>query len=302
MPVDPFAGLPAKDRTPGSAHILDHWVQQASTTLGAGSARTGWILASTIVIAALQRALGPDGEPLFLLKGGVYLERRLGANARATKDVDTLFRGNFDEFSVALDQALAEPWGAVALSRTEMEIIDAPRMVKPRRFDVLLNIRGVTWRRIQVEVAFGDGHIGDHAERIPGPATDFFGITSPETLVGIAMDYQVAQKLHACTDPHQPPVFNNDRVRDIVDLTLIRGTFYPPGAELSGIRSAATDIFSVRAAEAVELGHTPRSWPPRVHTNPLWEATYRTPADQSGIALTLQEAIADLNDWIDLID
>lgn len=224
-----------------------------------GRREPGGFLASTVVIAALQRVLGPDGGPLFLLKGGLYLERRLGVNARTTRDVDTLFRGSLEEFADALDHALAEPWGPAALSRTEMEIIDAPRAIKPRRFDVLISIRGVTWRRIQVEVAFGDGRIGDHPERIPGPETGFFGITSTETPVGIAMDYQVAQKLHACSDPHQPPDFTNDRVRDIVDLTLIRGTFYPRGADLSGVRDAAEDIFMARAAEAIALCRSPRT-------------------------------------------
>lgn len=166
--------------------------------------------------------------PLFLLKGGVYLERRLPAGSRATKDVDTLFRGSLSEFTDALDLTLAQPCGPIALTRTEIATIDAPRQVKPRRFDVLLAIRGITWRRIQVEVAFGDGRIGERAERMPAPQAGFFGIATPPELVGIAMDYQVAQKLHACTDPHELPDMQNDRVRDIVDLNLIRDIFYPP--------------------------------------------------------------------------
>lgn len=44
---DPFAALPAKDRTPNSARVLDQWVQHASTNLGTRADRTGWILAST---------------------------------------------------------------------------------------------------------------------------------------------------------------------------------------------------------------------------------------------------------------
>lgn len=50
-----------------------------------------------MVVAALQRAVAPDGHPRFLLKGGTYLELRLGLETRATKDVDVLFRGNFDD-------------------------------------------------------------------------------------------------------------------------------------------------------------------------------------------------------------
>jgi hypothetical protein len=38
------------------------------------------------------------------------------------------------------------------------------------------------------------------------------------------MRYQIAQKVHASTDPHNPPEFVNDRARDVVDLLLLRAT------------------------------------------------------------------------------
>ncbi|MGB4779081.1 nucleotidyl transferase AbiEii/AbiGii toxin family protein [Microbacterium sp.] len=302
MSDDPFAALPEKDRMPASARVLDQWVHQASAALGTTVARTGWILASTIVVAALQRALGQDQQPLFLLKGGVYLERRLGASARATRDVDTLFRGSADEFVLALDEALAQPWGPVTLSRSPIQTIDAPRIVKPRRFDILLALRGVTWRRVQVEVAFDDGHIREHSDRIAAPSTDFFGIQTPDALIGIAMAYQVAQKLHACTDPHEPPTFVNDRVRDLVDLLLIKHAYYPTPGSLDAVRAAAIDVFQSRAAEAAQVGRHPRLWPPTIVTNPLWANTFETPAEQAGVSSTLDELIAELNEWIAAID
>lgn len=302
MSDDPFAALPEKDRTPASARVLEQWVHQASAALGANAARTGWILASTIVVAALQRALGPDHQPLFLLKGGVYLERRLGESARATRDVDTLFRGSVDEFVLVLDEVLAQPWGPVTLSRTPIQIIDAPRIVKPRRFDVLLSLRGITWRRVQVEVAFDDGEIREHSDRIAAPSTDFFGIQTPDALIGIGMAYQIAQKLHACTDPHDPPMFVNDRVRDLVDLLLIKRTYYPTAGSLDLVRDAVNDVFRTRAAEAAQIGRHPRSWPPIIVTNPLWMDTFATPAGQAGVSSTLDEIIVELNEWIVAID
>jgi len=302
MSDDPFAALPEKDRTPVSARVLEQWVHQASAALGTNAARTGWILASTVVVAALQRALGHDRQPLFLLKGGVYLERRLGASARATRDIDTLFRGSVDEFVLALDEALAQPWGPVTLSRSPIQTIDAPRIVKPRRFDVLLSLRGVTWRRVQVEVAFDDGHVREISDRVAAPSTGFFGIQTPDALVGIAMAYQVAQKLHACTDLHEPPTFVNDRVRDLVDLLLIKRAYYSRPGLLDVVRGAALDVFQVRAAEAAQIEMRPRSWPPTIVTNPLWASTFATPAAQAGVSLTLDDLIAELNEWITAID
>jgi len=70
-----------------SARQLDQWVRDARELTGGAEQRIGWVLASTVVIAALQRILGHDGRPLFLVKGGLYLELQLGLKARATKDV-----------------------------------------------------------------------------------------------------------------------------------------------------------------------------------------------------------------------
>lgn len=69
--------------------------------------------------------------------------------------------------------------------------------VKPRRFKVQLDIRGVRWRSIQVEASFAEGSSGHHTGSLPAPSTGFFGIDRPDETVTIAMGYQIAQKLHA---------------------------------------------------------------------------------------------------------
>lgn len=298
MAHDPFSGLPDKDRVPRSARILDAWVRDAQAVVGTRGDRVGWILASTIVVASLQRAVEED-TPLFLLKGGTLIERALDLKARATKDVDTLFRGAVEELEDRIDAALAMPWGELTMERTGIEVIErARRVVKPRRFKVQLDIRGVRRRSVKVEVAFPEGNVADDAERLPALSTEFFGIERPEELATISMAYQVAQKLHACTDPDEPPAFINDRVRDIADLILIRDAFYPTGSDLSAVR-AACDIFAARAAEASELGLSTRAWPPHVVANSVWESTWNIPAAQAEIELSLADAIAEVNHWVE---
>ncbi|TFD49824.1 hypothetical protein E3T55_10745 [Cryobacterium frigoriphilum] len=302
MTGNPLNDLPDKDRRPSSAAMLNRWVQDAQKLAGGTGARTGWILASTIVVAALQRTLGPDGDPLFLLKGGVYLEHKLGLASRATQDVDTLFRGELDQFLSALDTALAEPWGDITLTRSNVSVIAIiSRRVKPRRFHIVLSLKGVTWRRIQVEVAFPEGAIADAAERFPAPRLGYFGVQTAAELAGITLAYQVAQKLHACSDPHQPPIFSNSRVRDIVDLLLIRETFYPQPTDLGPLRIAAEDVFAARAAEATDLGFPPRRWPPLIVSNPLWEDEYDRPAAEVKISYSLDDAIRQVNHWVEQI-
>lgn len=275
------------------------WLRDAQTRTGVGEKRIGWLLASTVAVAALQRALGADEEPLFLLKGGLFMEFHLGLDARVTKDVDALFRGGVERFESALDAAISEPWGPFTLQRTAIEeITGARRLAKPRRFDLKLLIKGTVWRRIKVEISFPEGHIADGLESVPTPRAGFFGITTPDHLSGIAMAYQVAQKLHACTDPDDPPEFLNDRVRDVVDLLLIRDRFYG-GLAAIDVRAACVDVFSARAAEASEVGQPVRRWPPVLAVpNEEWARAYPALAESVDISLTLDQAVSALNDWI----
>ena len=302
MSASPFERLPSKDRIPGSTRHLQRWVEDASRTIGSPAGeRVGWLVASTIVVAALQRAVDADGRALFLLKGGVYLEHRLGQGARATKDVDTLFRGRVESFTDDLDAALAEPWGPLTLTRSAVEEVRAPRLVAPRRFDVVLSIRGVTWRRIQVEVAFPEGRVAEDAEPVPSPPLRFFGLRDAPDLVAITMAYQVAQKVHACTDPHLPPERPNTRVRDVADLLLVRDRLYPEPQSWQPVTDACADVFAARAVEAEALGLPTRGWPPLVVANEVWEADWTRVAASTGSPPSLTTAVDEVNAWIEAL-
>ena len=148
-----LAELTAKAKAPGSARILQTWIAQAQDRIGSVGPRLGWLVATTVVTAALQRVVDNSGAALFLLKGGTMLQYRLSGMSRTTQDVDGLVRGDIDEFLAELDEALGEPWGPLTLVRGEVETIDVPhKVVKPRRFGVIVMLNGVTWRRIQIEV------------------------------------------------------------------------------------------------------------------------------------------------------
>jgi len=290
--------LPNKSRSVPSARALNTWVRDAVQLTGLRERRIGWMLASTVVIAALQRTLGDDGRPLILAKGGVYLEMQLGIAARATQDIDTLFRGTVDEFMVTLRQVMSAPWGPFTLETSDVEIITGvKKLVKPRRFEVQLIVKGAVWRKVKVEVAFPEGQIADRAEPVPTPPVGFFGVDTPDHLVGIDMDYQVAQKMHACTDPDTPE-WTNDRVRDIIDLNLLHDHFYP-GEPPESLKAACVDLFDARA---VTLDEIPRSWPPAIRANALWREQYPLLAEEVGLDLTLDEAIAKVQAWIAEID
>lgn len=127
--------LAPKAKQPVSATVLNKWIAQAEGKLGqeAKGGRLGWLIASSVAIAAVQRAIDADGRQLFLLKGGALLQHRLNATARTTKDVDGLVRGDLDAFLLALEGALAEPWGPLTLRRGEVEEVTVPTtLIRPR--------------------------------------------------------------------------------------------------------------------------------------------------------------------------
>ena len=303
-PLQRLDHLPDRGKEPNSARTLDAWIIQAQERVGVDHGRLGWLVASTVVVAALQRAVDESDAPRFLLKGGTYLQHRLDWAGRSTKDVDGIVRGDIDGFLDALDRSLREPWGPLRLSRTETEVIQTPtRVLRPRRFDVKVSLRGVVWRSVKVEISPDEAGIGDHPFVFATPSLSQFGLPSPDALVGIALRFQIAQKLHACTDPHDPPHAVNDRPRDLVDLLLLRDLLASDTATTDAdLRAAGQAVFDTRVAEAEQLGLVARHWPPAVQSHPHWPDDYARAAGDAGLTVTLDDAIAELNDWIGKLD
>lgn len=156
------------------------------------------------------------------MAGGTLPSASPAHHCPCDQDIDGLVRGDIDQFLAALEVALAEPWGPVRPYRGEVEIVNVPtRVIKPRRFDIHLELRGATWRRIQCEISSDEAGIGLESEAIKAPSLAAFGVPDPDVLVGIAVRYRIAQKLHAVTDPHDPSTSINNRPRDVVDLVLL---------------------------------------------------------------------------------
>ena len=63
--------LTPKTKQPASAAVLNQWIAQAEGKLGpeAKGGRLGWLVASSVAIACVQRAVDADERQLFLLKG-----------------------------------------------------------------------------------------------------------------------------------------------------------------------------------------------------------------------------------------
>lgn len=293
--------LKPKGKEPRSRSVLDSWIAHAEAAIdSARQGRLSWLIASTVAVAALQRVVDESGACCFSLKGGTLLQHRLGLASRATKDLDGIVRGDLDTFFEQMDEVLAEDWGPISFSRSEVEEIRVrAKLVNPRRFDLVLSIKGETWRKVAVEVSPDEGRAGSSQEIVPAPPLDRFGLPNVDGIVGMSMSYQIAQKIHAATDPHDPPEYVNNRPRDVVDLILLKGLCESSGSPtLTEIRSACEDVFSTRVKEAVALGRAPRSWPPTLRAHPHWPNDYDQAAASCQVKESLKDAVDAVNAWI----
>lgn len=70
MSEHPFDKLKPRGKPPTTTRAIESWIRDAEREVGIGAGRLSWMVASGIVIAAIQRAKHEDGLPRFLVKGG----------------------------------------------------------------------------------------------------------------------------------------------------------------------------------------------------------------------------------------
>lgn len=256
--------FPIKNKPPFNVSVLERWLAEASRQTGVAVGRLRRWLGFMIVAAILDQARhAEDGEPLFLVKGGVAMELRLDTGARATKDLDTAFRASMEAVALYLDPALRSGHGDFTATRTELEPVKETGAL---RCDIKLAYRGKSVITVKMEVAAVEGGMGDEVDHVPAKSLDHVGLAGPETVPCIAVRWQIAQKLHACTEVCA--VGENDRFRDLVDLQLLGGLVNED--KWADVKAACVDVFAGRAKHA---------WPPQVEIYDSWRAGYTTLAD-----------------------
>ncbi len=270
--------LPIKDKPPHNVNVLERWLGEASKQSGVAAGRLRRWLGFMVVAAMLDAARhADDGEPLFLVKGGVAMELRVDTGARATKDFDTAFRESMEAVTDHLDPALRGGHGDFTATRTELEPVKDAGAV---RCDIKLAYRGKSVITVKMEVAAVEGGMGEEIDHVPAKSLDHVGLTGPDTIPCVAVRWQIAQKLHACTE-----VFDdgeNDRFRDLLDLQLL-GELVADD-EWPGVKEACLEVFESRGKH---------SWPPEVTTYESWDAGYSALADETGFGVfDVREAAA----------
>ena len=100
-----MAEMKPRGKEPRNVGVLDSWIDHAENNFGvASSGRVRWLIASTVIVAMLQRVIDEKGNCRFSLKGGTLLQHVLGLTSRATKDIDGIIRGDIEDFIVRMDE------------------------------------------------------------------------------------------------------------------------------------------------------------------------------------------------------
>jgi hypothetical protein len=221
-------------------------------------------LAALVVNEIFLTVNDEEDWPAVLVKGGTAIDLRRGtAPARLSKDWDGAVRGDLDEFIGHARTALANGWSGFTGRLTRESEIDVPGLaVRPRRFDVKLDYRGKPFATVPVELSPAEGRTGEEHDLVVPVEYSAIGLEPRGPVYCLSLRYQIAQKIHACTDPLDG-IRDNDRARDLVDLQLL--VLLLDVDALPSIRTACLEVFG---------GRQRHTWPPAVRTWPAWPSLY----------------------------
>lgn len=241
-----------------------------------------------MLAGALRRAVDDDGVVVFVTRGGVAMELRAGEKARVTGDVDLVLRGDPESLLAHLDASLANDYEEFSFERNEPQ----PLELRPHvhRIRVKVAFRTKPFMTLIVEVAPVEAD-GDEIEEIAAHDLSTIGLDGPDIIPVLAVRWQIAQKLHAVTEPPLRPGGENPRYWDLIDLQLLQA---PTGENLAPVKDACQRIFTARGQQ---------SWPPQITTYPDWSDRYTTMANSLDMPITdLNEAVEAIHTLIHAID
>ncbi len=232
---------------PRSSKEFQRLLQRHADEIGQLPQRVMHLVRVGVLCAMLDDARHDDGGHLFIVKGGTAMQLRLGIQARATTDLDVAFRGRFDDWLASFDAATSGSTrhGFTMARKSEPTPIEIPGMgYTPWRVPLQVRYEGREFGTIAFEVAI-DETFAEHHELV-APDDIYlatFSIESPGLVPCLDVPYQIAQKLHACTEPRPD---GNDRVRDLIDIWLLEALLEPE--QLAEVRVAAIETFAAPQA------------------------------------------------------
>ena len=226
----------------------------------------------------------PEGA----VKGGTAMALRYGrADARFTQDLDAARIHPLTRFIDDFEAGLGHGWGGFTgrvVDRKPPRPQGIPVAYVMQPFDVKLEYLGRPWRTVKFEL--GHNEIDDAVEpelRLAADLVELFtdlGFPAPDPIPVLRADHQVAQKLHAVSEP------GSDRVRDLVDLQLLDKR---EELDLGQLRATCLRLFDYRQLH---------SWPPSVEVGVGWDELYEAAIEGVDVLLEVGDAVAWANGLI----
>lgn len=232
--------------------------------------------------------------PSGVVKGGTGIKLRVGEGAsRFTPDFDLSRPAQVEatDYLDELQENLAEGWsgftGTVeAVQGLRPDGVPEPYIMVPYRIRLAYQSRH--WLSVDFELGHDEVGSTNHYDlRLAQDIVDLFeelGLETPRPIPVMALDHQVAQKLHACTSVG--PRGGNTRAHDLVDLQILD---QDEDIDLTAVGATARRLFAARRGQ---------TWPPTVVAYQGWETTYAEAADGLGVLPDVTAAVVWTNDFI----
>lgn len=185
-----------------------------------------------------QGGHGSRHHPALLRQGGVAIELRLGLLARATRDIDIDVCAPTADLFPVFDRAISVGFSDFRLRRKgEARIIGKDVFGLELAIDYL----GRPWATVPVDL--GPATPDVQTESIQPVSLRELGLVEARGVPCLAIAEQVAQKLHALSEPYAGGRVN-PRARDVLDILLL---IQRVNVEYSAVRVASERIFAERA-------------------------------------------------------
>jgi predicted nucleotidyltransferase component of viral defense system len=227
----------------------------------------------------LARLISVDADN-WLLKGGVALEYRMPAEARATTDIDLSARSDVASFTKSVTDATTIDLGDYfQFESTREPYRPVAGLATTYRFSLEARLNKRRFEPLTLDVGFADPWL-DVAEHLTAPDLLSFAEIAPITVRAIPIVQHIAEKVHAYTRTYER---ENTRVKDLVDIILLSSHRPIEGSTLS---KTFDDVFEARKTHKLP---TTLPEPP-----PGWAGPYRVLAAPLGIEsdLAMSHAMA----------
>lgn len=233
--------------------------------------------------------------PPGVVKGGTAMKLRVGEiGSRFTPDLDAARSKNvsLDDYLTQLGDRLSEGWAGFTGTVAELEGPQpdgVPEEYVMQPFEIRLSYRSRHWLTVPFELGHDEiGSTSRHDERIANDILELFdeiGLDTPSPIPVLALDHQVAQKLHACT-AIDVKTGGNERAHDLVDLQLLD---QEESIDMSEVGATAQRLFAARRSH---------SWPPVVIAHEGWDTLYTEAADGLAVIENVDDAVVWANQFI----